>query len=191
MANLILGSSSPRRRQLMNEITDKFEIVNSDFDENLIKSRINDPELLVRLLSINKSIEISLKTKNKYVLSCDTLVSFQNEILNKPLTKDKAYEYLKKLNNNTHEVLTSFAISINGVVIYSEIVTSKLFIFKMNDDMINRYIETLSPLDKAGGYGVQDSEYIKCKYDSENDYHNIMGFPIDNIKNALKLLKII
>lgn len=189
--NIILGSSSPRRKELFKKIVPTYSIIPPTFDEELIKNKIKDPKMLVRLLSINKALNISKTNKNKYVISLDTLVVFNNEIMNKPITEEKAKEYLLKLNNNTHEVLTSFAIAKDELILYTDIVSSKIFINKLNEEQIDKYIQTKSPLDRAGGYGIQDTEYITCNYDTENDYYNTMGMPLKELKEALINLNII
>lgn len=191
-SNLILASKSPRRQELLRKIyKDEFVICNSKFDETKLKNTITDPVKLTELLAINKALAVSNENKDYFVLGSDTVVEIDGEILGKPQNAENTRVMLRKLFNKTHHVMTSYAIVKNNEVLFSETVVSDLFIHKMSDEELEAYIKTGSPFDKAGGYGVQDVDFIKTDKVNEEDFHNIMGFPIEHIKIALKKLQII
>ena len=191
-SNLILASKSPRRQELLRKIyKDEFVICNSKFDETKLKDTITDPVKLTELLAINKALAVSNENKDYFVLGSDTVVEIDGEILGKPQNAESTRVMLRKLFGKTHHVMTSYAIVKNNEVLFSETVVSDLFIHKMSDEELEAYIKTGSPFDKAGGYGVQDVDFIKTDKVNEEDFHNIMGFPIEHIKIALKKLQII
>ena len=191
-SNLILASKSPRRQELLRKIyKDEFVICNSKFDETKLKDTITDPVKLTELLAINKALAVSNENKDYFVLGSDTVVEIDGEILGKPQNAESTRVMLRKLFGKTHHVMTSYAIVKNNEVLFSETVVSDLFIHKMSDEELEAYIKTGSPFDKAGGYGVQDNDFIKTDKVNEEDFHNIMGFPIEHIKIALKKLQII
>ena len=99
-------------------------------------------------------------------------------------------ETLKKLQSNEHEVLTGYVIQKDDRILKEGIVTSRLYIAPMSDEEIWRYVDTKSPMDKAGSYGVQDREYIHSEI-REGYAENIMGFPVREIEKDLKELKIL
>ena len=113
---IILASGSPRRKELLGKLIEKFDIIISDFDENIIKSQENNPEKLVKKLSEAKANDILLnlnKSENFTIIAADTIVCINDEILGKPLDKNDAKKMLEKLSDNTHFVLTGMTVIIN------------------------------------------------------------------------------
>ena len=98
---------------------------------------------------------------------------------------------LKELSNSAHEVKTIYSIYRSSPKIeVTKIITSKVYFNNLSDELITRYVDTLSPLDKAGGYGIQDKDFHLVDH-IEGSYSNIVGLPIEELKKDLINLKII
>ncbi|MFA6618805.1 MAG: Maf family protein [Candidatus Neomarinimicrobiota bacterium] len=174
--NLILASASPRRKTLLKELGLKFEVIPADIDESFQE----DETALdyVRRLAFEKANSLAQEHPDKIIVSADTIVVLHNEILGKPIDKEDAFRILKTLSNNYHQVITSFAIlSIKKNIKVLEHEITDVHFRELSDEDIWEYIDTGSPMDKAGAYGIQDiSAYLVDKIDG--CYHNVMGFPV-------------
>lgn len=181
---IILASQSPRRKEILQTILkDKeFLCIPSSFDER----QIQEDSLYDLCLeeAICKGEVISKEYKDSYIISSDTMVSFNNEQLGKPKDKEEAFEMIKKLQGNTHEIITAYSIIKDEKVLVKKVCKAVLFIEKMSDDKIKAYVDTLSPLDKAGGYGIQDEKYIHSKI-IEGEKETIMGLPKSELTKDL------
>lgn len=184
---IILGSKSPRRKKLLEQIGLEFEVIPSDFDEDTI-CYDNNPEEYVKLLALKKSESVASKVNgNAIVIGADTIVVLENEILNKPIDEYDAYEILKKLSGKTHLVYT-------GIAIINNFKNKKVIDFKktevsfrnLGDDEIWEYIKTGSPMDKAGAYGIQDDYGAVFVNHIVGCYYNIVGLPLEKFYSMLK-----
>lgn len=184
MAELILASASPRRRELMKLITDDFEVEASSFDEDGINE--NDPFLLVRVLSLSKASTIKSKSDD-VVIGCDTVVFLDGEILQKPKTAQEAAAMLKRLSGRTHSVITGVSILENNNVHQFECETLVTF-YELSDDEIEYYVSTDEPYDKAGGYGIQEHGGLFVEK-IEGDYQNVVGLPVSKVYRSLSELR--
>ena len=180
---IILASKSPRRRELMKQITPLFDVFDSDIDED--KYRSLPPIEACKAISYHKALVAKEKFMDDTIVSADTIVVLDNEIINKPKNKRDAYDILKKLSNKTHEVITAFTI-MKGDLDVTDIVISKVVFNDLSDELINDYIASGSPLDKAGAYGIQDNEKFPIVKSYEGSYDNIVGFPVKEIKETLE-----
>lgn len=179
---VVLASKSPRRKELMKQITSSFSIETKEVDESISYSL---PTPLEATLDIAKRKgEIIAKDHfNDIVISADTIVVLGNQILGKPVDKEDAKRMLRLLSNKEHVVITAYALFYKGYVIQNHVETAVKFA-NLSEATIEAYVATGSPLDKAGSYGYQDNdkefhivEYIKG---SET---NVIGFPVDEIKS--------
>lgn len=181
---IILASSSPRRKELLKQIVDDFIVEVSNIDES-----INRPEKVEDIpyeLAYRKAKAVSEKHYNDIVIGCDTIVAFNNEVLEKPIDKADAYRMLNKLNNNTHKVISGVAIIYQDKEI--RFIEESLVTFNnLSNEDINYYIGTKDPLDKAGAYGIQNP-YIKLVKEFNGEYENIVGLPIKRLKKELEKL---
>ena len=180
---IILASKSPRRRELMKQITPLFDVFDSDIDEE--KYRSLPPIKACKAISYHKALVAKEKFTDATIISADTIVVLDNEIINKPKNKQDAYDILKKLSDKTHEVITAFTI-MKGDEEVTDIVISKVIFNELSDELINAYIASGSPLDKAGAYGIQDNEKFPIVKSYEGSYDNIVGFPVKEIKETLE-----
>lgn len=187
---IVLASQSPRRKELLARILKDipFLTMPSHFNERTIHEK--DCAKLVLLEAEGKAKDISSKRKGDVVIASDTMVVFEGKQIGKPKDREDAYQTLKKLQSNEHEVLTGYVIQKDDRILKEGIVTSRLYIAPMSDEEIWRYVDTKSPMDKAGSYGVQDREYIHSEI-REGYAENIMGFPVREIEKDLKELKIL
>ncbi len=184
MVKLILASNSPRRKKIMSDLGLDFEIIPSNYDEKLETDIFSYD--LIEDLATKKALDVVKRTdKNAIVLGADTVVVLHNKILGKPHTKDNAFKMLKELSGQTHSVVTSLCginTKINRAALIST--TSYVRFNELTDEMINYYVDTFNPLDKAGSYGIQElpPNYID-KY--EGSFENIVGLDPDAIKKVL------
>lgn len=182
MQNLILASSSPRRKELLENLQIPFTTVSSDVDENF------DPELkpeeVVMELSLRKANFIARQYPSSFVIGSDTVVVHNNSILGKPRNRDEAFLMLKKLSGVTHSVYTGVAIVAPSVERKFYEKTDVLF-WELSDEEINAYLDTGEPFDKAGAYGIQGFGSLLVKK-IEGDYFSVVGLPVARTIRELK-----
>ena len=167
----------------MKQITPLFDVFDSDIDEDEFRSL--PPIEACKAISYHKALVAKEKFMDDTIVSADTIVVLDKKIINKPKNKRDAYYILKKLSNKTHEVITAFTI-MKGDLDVTDIVISKVVFNKLSDELINDYIASGSPLDKAGAYGIQDNEKFPIVKSYEGSYDNIVGFPVKEIKETLE-----
>lgn len=188
---LILASGSPRRKELLKEIFDDFEVIVSDADENIEKK---SPEILVvelakiKALSVYEDIKESL-TGPYVIIGSDTVVELDGKILGKPKNKEEARLMIESISGRSHFVHTGVCLIMeDGPHSFHE--TSKVNVVKLSDKEIEAYISSNEPYDKAGAYGIQG---IFGKYVAgiEGNYDNIVGLPVARLYQELKNLGVI
>lgn len=186
---IILASQSPRRKWLLDQIGLEFEIVPSNFDEDIENKKFS--KKLIESIAYEKAKEVAKRVpENVLIIAADTVVILGKQILGKPLDEEDAYKMLEKLSDKTHEVITSIAIIDkyeNKTLINSKI--SKVKFKKLSDREITDYIKTGEPMDKAGSYGIQayGSLFVE-KIDG--CYNNIVGLPLNLLAEMLKSFNI-
>ncbi len=184
MRKIILASTSPRRHELMHLLGLPFEIVSSDYEEDMTLKIT--PQKLVKVLSAGKAADVASKHKHSLVIGADTIVVYNNEVLGKPHTPAKAKEMLKKLSGQTHSVFTGFTIIDDKTKkSVSCAIESKVYFRKLSDKEISDYVKTGVALKKAGAYGINDRASLFTEK-IEGDYFNIVGFPVFHIAQELK-----
>lgn len=186
---LILASKSPRRIELLKKIyKGEIKICPSNFDERSINE--DDVYNLSLTLAYYKGLQVSKDNPSCYVISSDTTVIFNNKIYNKPKDDQDCLSMLNSLNNNIHEVVTGYTIFKDGKCLIKNKCITKLIISFKDDQAIKEYMQTKSPFDKAGGYGIQDDKYLSSKI-IEGDYYTVMGLPIYQLEQDLIKLGLI
>ena len=191
---IILASKSGVRKEILDKHKIDNEVIVSNVDEDEVKeSLLNegaDPHSISKNLAEIKSVKVSIKNPDRYVLGADSVISLNNELINKPNSREEAFDILKKLNNSKHYLISSVCISKNGSMIWNHTDTSELKMKNLNNKELSSYlskIETKTLLAygvyqiEADGLGL--FEYIKGDKDS------IMGLPIKEIINYIKILK--
>lgn len=190
---IILGSGSPRRRELLEQIGIEFEIRTSDKEE-IYES--TNPEKIVKELAQMKAGNVALDLEEKegsiaetIIIGADTVVAVDDEILGKPESEEDAFRMLKGLSGRAHQVYTGVALLVYGVdgeqkeICHAE--KTEVFVHSMTDEEIQTYIASGEPMDKAGSYGIQGkfAAYIDR---IEGDYYNVVGLPISYVYQKLK-----
>jgi septum formation protein len=172
----ILASQSPRRRQILSLIGLPFSVVPSNHDEDTLAEP--DPINHVLQQSAAKAAEVAAKTDDGMVIGADTIVVLDGEILGKPETPDHAVEMLKRLSGRTHHVFTGFTIWRRpDDKRVSDYEVTAVHFRHLDDWEIARYVQTKSPMDKAGAYGIQDQSAVFADR-IEGCFYNVVGFPL-------------
>ena len=173
---IILASDSPRRKELIKKITKEFTVIPANIDESALHIPACD---LPGELSKLKAYDVFAKYPNDKVLACDTVVILDGEIMGKPHSKEKAKEMLKKLSGRKHVVISGYTI-ISKEKEVTRTVRTYVYFNKLSDDLIDKYIATGSPMDKAGAYGIQDREFDLVNH-IEGSFDNVIGLPTEDI----------
>ena len=152
--NIVLGSGSPRRKQLLAEVGFHFEVRTKEIDETP-PAGLHREEIAIRLSELKSQALQGSISENEILITADTIVCFHDQVLGKPKDHSEAFAMLKLLNGNTHQVYTGVSIYRTHLLKSFSIETNVEF-NSMTDSMINEYIETYQPFDKAGSYGAQE-----------------------------------
>lgn len=183
MTQIILASSSPRRKEILGLVGIECTIIPSNKEEIITKEI---PEEVVTELALMKARDVAEKVKEPaIIIGADTIVAHNQKILGKPKDEEHAKWMLKELQNDTHQVYTGVAIITPVKEIYFVQETS-VIINPMTEKEISVYVATGEPMDKAGAYGIQGkfALYIKGII---GDYYNVMGLPISKIYETLTM----
>ena len=173
---IILASESPRRKELIKKITKEFTVIPANIDESVLHIPACD---LPGELSKLKAYDVFAKYPNDKVLACDTVVILDGEIMGKPHTVEKAREMLHKLSGRKHVVISGYTI-ISKEKEVTRTVRTYVYFNKLSDELIEKYIATGSPMDKAGAYGIQDREFDLVSH-IEGSFDNVIGLPTEDI----------
>jgi len=183
MENIILASKSPRRNEILKKFIE-FERVSSDINE--IKDNDFPAEITVMGLAYEKGIKVASEHENSVVISADTIVEYNGELLGKPKDRREAKQMIEKLSGKTHNVFTAYAIfKISENIKYVDFEKSEVKFYNLSEDDIEKYLDTEEYVDKAGAYGIQG--YGSLLVDKINgDFFNIVRLPISKIARDLK-----
>lgn len=169
---IILASASPRRRQLLSEITQKFTVVPATGEERADNTL--PPEKIACRLAEAKCDEVFLSHPDSLVIGCDTIVVYGGRVLGKPADAEEAAATLKMLSDKVHRVITGVCVRSpkKKIIRYEE---TEVRFNALTDNFIAGYVAGGSPMDKAGSYGIQDKGVVK---DYCGDYTNVVGLPV-------------
>ena len=171
---IILASSSPRRKELLNQIGLDFKVMASKYKESLYFN--SNPCNYVKGLARNKALEVANLNYNSLVIGADTIIFFDNKVFGKPKTANQAFITLQKLSGKTHRVITGVSLlHLEKEIDINFYQSTKVTIQKLKEDEIEYYINNHNVLDKAGSYGIQGYFAIHIK-EIKGCYFNIMGF---------------
>jgi len=191
---IILASQSGVRKQILDKYKIDNEVMISNIDEDEIKESLlaegANPKMISKNLAEIKSVKVSMKNPDRLVLGADSVVSLNNELINKPKDRDEAFSILKKLNNSIHYLISSVCISRNGSMIWNYTDSSELKMKNLTEKSIAKYLDKIKT-ETLLAYGVYQIEadglelfdYIKGDKDS------IMGLPIKEIIDYINLQK--
>ncbi len=178
---LVLASASPRRRFLLEELGVSFEICVANVVE-LDAAQVSNPRDMVIKNARLKADWVAQRYPKSFVLGADTTVFLDETILNKPADMEEAREMLRFLSDRTHTVFTGISFVNRELDVFETVEVSSEVTFKvLDEEMITHYHSLINPLDKAGGYAIQDGgETIVASY--EGSLSNIIGLPLEETK---------
>lgn len=181
---LILGSKSPRRKQLLEDMGFDFEIRTKDTDESfpadLAVEKI--PEYIAKKKADALIDSIS---SEDILITSDTIVVLNKVVYGKPSDRADAIRILQELSGKTHQVITGFIVIHAGTII-SKSVTTNVTFKPLSASEIDYYIDTFKPFDKAGSYGIQDWFGLVCITKIDGSYTNVVGLPTEEVYGVLK-----
>lgn len=181
--NLVLGSQSPRRKELLEKMGLQFEIKVTHVEETFDSAM--DPSKVAEYLAKKKAKALlNLLRKEQIGITADSIVVLDQKIYEKPKDREDAYYILSQLSGRTHVVYTGVTIiSHFNQISFTD--ATHVHLLPMEDDEIYYYIDNYKPFDKAGSYGIQDWIGV-CKVDRiEGSYSTVMGLPIHRLYEAL------
>ena len=178
--SLILASSSPRRKELLTQLGIPFEISVPEVDEHCA---LPGPDA-VRALSRRKAEAAARMNPGRYVLAADTLVCIHGQTLGKPRDPEDAKRMLRLLSGNTHQVYTGVTVISPEGTLLTDVDHSDVTFALMDDRMIEDYVATGEPLDKAGAYGIQGRASLFVSR-LEGSYSGVMGLPLALVRQLL------
>ena len=182
---IILGSQSPRRRELMAGLDLPFTAISIDADETYpAELQAGDiPYYISRAKA--RAYESHLKD-DQLLITADTIVWLDGRMLGKPNDENEAVAMLKQLRNKTHQVYTAVTFAQKGLELTTLVDCTDVTFGELTDEEIRFYVTKYRPLDKAGSYGVQEwIGYVACTA-MNGSYFNVMGFPVHKVYNILK-----
>ncbi len=184
---IVLASASPRRKEILGSMGASFTVISADADES---SDISVPEeLTVHLARVKGEAVLKFLLKNgedtgTAVISADTVVACEGQILGKPHTPDEARQMLTLLSGKSHTVCTGIAIAFDGRI-YTDCSTTLVHVDDIPPEQIEKYIASGEPFDKAGGYGIQGT-FSKWIRGIEGCYFGVVGLPVNLLNDLFK-----
>ncbi len=185
---IILGSASPRRREILQNLGLKFEVMSADIDET-IDVRKNIFDEIMRLSTEKAKVVLhNVNDSDSVIISADTIVLLDNRPLGKPKNEQEAFEMLKSLSGKTHKVVTAITVMTNKKT-DTRISVTKVTFKHLTNDRISAYIKTGEPVDKAGAYAIQGKGAVLV--DSiEGDFFAVVGLPVNILCEMLDSLSV-
>ena len=191
---IILASKSGVRKKILDNHNIECDVIVSNVDEDEVKNSLlnegADPLLISKNLAEIKSIKVSNKNPDILVLGADSVISLNNELINKPKSREEALKILKKLNNAKHYLISSVCISKNGAMIWNHSETSELKMKKFSESELQSYLDKIQTetLLAYGVYQVEADGFKLFEY-IKGDHNSIMGLPIKDILNYINQYK--
>ncbi len=190
----ILASASPRRKEILRQLTPEFEVIPSDGEEIITKT---EPSEIVVELASQKAENVIKKVGDSdeglLLIAADTIVAHQGKILGKPKDEEDAYRMLESLSGDMHQVYTGVCLihrSAGKEIRHTFFEKTDVEFYPMSGEEIRDYIATDDPMDKAGSYGIQTgcARYIRG---ISGDYDNVVGMPLGRLYHELKDMDIV
>jgi len=192
MTHLILGSGSPRRKEILDYFSLPFEQKTSNYDEESL-SFDGNPLNYVSNLAHGKLIEIKKANPDAIILTADTVVFCEGKVYNKPKTEDEAFKALTELSGKWHSVFTAVCLysgdRLEEPQIFQAVEETRVLFNALTPNEIRHYHSKIHWTDKAGGYAIQmGAGLIVNKIDG--CFYNVMGLPINTVRRLLKNINI-
>ena len=191
---IILASKSGVRKQILDNHNVDCDVIASNVDEDEVKNSLlsegADPLLISKNLAEINSIKVSNKNPDMLVLGADSVISLNNELINKPKSREEALKILKKLNNSKHYLISSVCISKNGAMIWNHSESSELKMKNFSESELQSYLDKIET-ETLLAYGVYqvEADGLKLFEYIKGDHNSIMGLPIKDILNYINQYK--
>lgn len=183
MPPLILASTSPRRKELLEKLRVPFTVVASDYEEDMTLPL--DPFELAKTLSHGKAEVVAVRFPESVVIGADTFIAHNGRVLGKPHTPEKALEMLKSIRGQWVSILTGCTVVHRALGrIASDAVETRAFITDAPDVVLKRYVATGEPLDKAGAFAIQGLGSALIER-IEGDFYGAVGLPLFSLAKTL------
>lgn len=186
MMPVILGSGSPRRKEILEQVGITHTVIVSQLEEKITKTK---PEQVVMELAEQKGMNVSLQVEEGLIIGADTVVAIDGKILGKPKNEEDAFKMLQELSGNIHSVFTGVCMILKkdgGIVdksVFFEETNVKMC--SMTEEEIKDYIMGGEPMDKAGAYGIQGEAGMFIE-SIQGDYYNVVGLPLARVVKEMK-----
>jgi septum formation protein len=181
---IILASKSPRRQQLLSDLGLNFTVQSMDTPEDFPED-LAMTEVPVYLAELKAEAFRPILKKNQLVITADTIVWLDGQVLNKPIDYADGFRMLKNLSGKKHQVLTGVCLlsTEKKVSFYA---STDVWFKELSDEEIQFYLENYRPYDKAGAYGIQEWIGYIGIYHIEGSFFNVMGLPVQSLYEHLK-----
>ncbi|MEZ5106784.1 MAG: Maf-like protein [Draconibacterium sp.] len=182
--NFILASKSPRRQELLNSLGIEFEVRTEDTEEDFPED-LKKEEIPVYLAKSKAEPFFKQLNENDLLITADTIVWLNGEVLGKPANKEEAVSMLRKLSGKKHEVISGVCLTSNtkNKAFYS---ISEVQFKELSSAEIDFYVSKFNPLDKAGAYGIQEWIGFIGITHIEGSFYNVMGLPIQKLYEEIQ-----
>ena len=182
---IVLGSASPRRKELLSGLDIDFDVeVIPGIDESY-PEELTAHEIPLYIARKKAEAYVAKMTDNELLITADTIVATEGNILGKPADREEAIGMLRRLSGRVHEVVTGVCISTKEKSVSFSVV-SKVSFAKIDDEDILYYVDKYRPYDKAGGYGIQEwIGYVGVEA-IDGSFYNVMGLPVQRLYQELK-----
>lgn len=182
---IILASSSQYRKELLNRLSLEFNTIAAEIDEEKYKSKDLDHIKIAETLSLEKAKEVQKSNLDAIIIGSDQVLSFEDEIFDKPMSEKKAIEQLSRLQGKSHQLITSFSV-IKKEKVITETVIANMHMKKLENEQIINYVKKDMPLYCCGSYkleslGISLFDKIECEDDT-----SIIGLPLLKLIKALE-----
>lgn len=182
---IYLASQSPRRKSLLKQIGLEFKTFSVDLDEEILDGE--HPIKTVTRLSLEKLKLAETMVSDGIIITADTIVVIDGNIIGKPRTLSEAKNILKNLSGKTHFVYTGYSVkNIPKNKLITDYRKTSVTFRELSNSEINDYVKTGSPMDKAGAYGIQDDYGALFISKISGCYYNVMGLPLSKVFLSLK-----
>ena len=187
---IILASKSSVRKKILDKYKIAAQVIPSNVDEDQVKDALlaegASPLIISKNLAEIKSIKVSNKKPDDLVLGADSVISLNNELINKPESREEAFKILQKLNGSTHYLISSVCISKNGAMIWNHSEQSELKMKKLDNKDLEKYLNKIST-ETLLSYGVYqiEADGLKLFEYIKGDQDSIMGLPIKQIMDYI------
>lgn len=186
MANIILASQSPRRKQLLEWAEIDFDIIIEPTDETYPENL--DPGNVAIYIATQKAEAVKPMARGKIIIAADTIVVLNNEIIGKPRDRQDAIQILSKLSGSHHQVITGVSIWNEATEVSFSDLTDVEF-HSLTPAQIEFYVDKYKPYDKAGAYAIQEWIGVVGIKTIKGDFYNVMGLPVSRVVQALEKMR--